>query len=284
MPNDQCLMTNESSPPFSPLTDTQVRETVARSLSDADYAGKRVLLIIPDGTRTAPVGLMFKTIHAQIGAVTKHFDILVALGTHPPMSEEAICQRLEISLDERRSTYAKVRLLQSRVGQSRRARRKSARSPPRDIAALTERPVLDGRAGRDQQARVRLRPGHHRRPGVSARSRRLLRRQQVPVPGRGRAADPEFLPLARRGRHQPDDHRQQMDARCARWWTAPARWCSVDKLCFAMVVAPDKSLAGLYFGTPEAAWDAASELSRQIHIIYKDQAVPDHPLLRAADV
>jgi nickel-dependent lactate racemase len=45
----------------------------------------------------------------------------------------------------------------------------------------------------------------------------------------------------------------------------------VDKLCFCMVVAPDKSLAGLTAGTPEAAWDAASELSKQVHIIYKDQ-------------
>jgi nickel-dependent lactate racemase len=40
----------------------------------------------------------------------------------------------------------------------------------------------------------------------------------------------------------------------------------VEKRCFAMVVAPDKSLAGLFFGTPESAWDAASELSRQVHI------------------
>jgi nickel-dependent lactate racemase len=45
----------------------------------------------------------------------------------------------------------------------------------------------------------------------------------------------------------------------------------VDKRCFAMVVAPDKSLAGLFFGTPESAWDAASELSKHVHIIYKDR-------------
>ncbi|MGN6552735.1 MAG: lactate racemase domain-containing protein, partial [Verrucomicrobiota bacterium] len=45
----------------------------------------------------------------------------------------------------------------------------------------------------------------------------------------------------------------------------------LDKLCFAMVVAPDKSLAGLAVGTPEGAWDAASELSKQVHIVYKKQ-------------
>jgi nickel-dependent lactate racemase len=44
----------------------------------------------------------------------------------------------------------------------------------------------------------------------------------------------------------------------------------MEKRCFAMVVAPDKSLAGLCFGTPEQAWDEASEVSRQIHITYKE--------------
>jgi nickel-dependent lactate racemase len=52
---------------------------------------------------------------------------------------------------------------------------------------------------------------------------------------------------------------------------------TVPKLCFCLVVAPDQSLAGLYAGTPEGAWDAASELSRQIHITYKDR--PFHTIL-----
>src|SRR5580704_7927785 len=66
-----------------------------------DYRRKRVLLIIPDGTRTAPIGLLFKTLHAQIGSVTSAFDVLIALGTHPPMTEQAICARLEIISSER---------------------------------------------------------------------------------------------------------------------------------------------------------------------------------------
>jgi lactate racemase len=45
----------------------------------------------------------------------------------------------------------------------------------------------------------------------------------------------------------------------------------LDKLCFAMVVRPDKSLAGLFSGSPEAAWDAASELSKQVHVVYKER-------------
>src|SRR5262245_18942794 len=91
------------------MTDSHLGELVARALPAKNYRGQKVLLIIPDGTRTAPVGLMFKTIYKQIGEATKHLDILVALGTHPPMSEEAISGRLEISLAERREQYAKVR-------------------------------------------------------------------------------------------------------------------------------------------------------------------------------
>ena len=34
-------------------------------------AGKKVLLIVPDSTRTAPVGLLFRVIHDLIGAKPK---------------------------------------------------------------------------------------------------------------------------------------------------------------------------------------------------------------------
>lgn len=95
--------------PGASLTDDQVRDLVARACPAADYRNQRVLLIIPDGTRTAPVGLMFQTLHRELGAVVKRLDILVALGTHQPMSEAAICERLEISLEERRTTYREVR-------------------------------------------------------------------------------------------------------------------------------------------------------------------------------
>jgi nickel-dependent lactate racemase len=54
----------------------------------------------------------------------------------------------------------------------------------------------------------------------------------------------------------------------------------IEKVCLAMVVGPDASLAGLFIGTPEQAWDDASELSKRIHIIYKDR--PFHTILSCA--
>jgi lactate racemase len=60
--------------------------------------GKRVLLIVPDSTRTAPVGQLFRVIHDQVGAATRSLDVMIALGTQPPMTEEAILRRLEIKM------------------------------------------------------------------------------------------------------------------------------------------------------------------------------------------
>ena len=93
----------------SSVSPTQVAEVVAQACPVKDYKNKKVLVIVPDGTRTAPVGLVFKTLFAQIGEATTHFDILIALGTHQAMSEAAICERLEISGAEHGSNYRKVR-------------------------------------------------------------------------------------------------------------------------------------------------------------------------------
>src|SRR5438128_11140035 len=91
------------------LTRESIAEVVAQACPAKDYRNKNVLLIVPDGTRSAPVGLLFQTLHRQMGEVTKAFDVLIALGTHQAMSETAVCQRLEISEAERRETYRGAR-------------------------------------------------------------------------------------------------------------------------------------------------------------------------------
>src|SRR5437764_1016880 len=93
------------------LTEQHVREIAAEALAPLDLAGKRVLLIVPDATRTAPVGLLFRVLHDLIGEETRSLDVLIALGTHPPMTEEAIHRRLEITAAERAGRYRRVRLL-----------------------------------------------------------------------------------------------------------------------------------------------------------------------------
>jgi nickel-dependent lactate racemase len=73
-----------------PLTEAEVHDLAAEALAQADLAGKRVLVIIPDGTRTAPVPLLFRLLRELLGEQVAALDYLVALGTHPPMDDAAL--------------------------------------------------------------------------------------------------------------------------------------------------------------------------------------------------
>ncbi len=91
------------------LTDAEARELVAEAFAKIDLTGQRVLVIIPDGTRTCPVGLFFRLLFEQLGGRAAALDYMVALGTHPPMPYEKILERVEITRAEHESTYRKVR-------------------------------------------------------------------------------------------------------------------------------------------------------------------------------
>src|SRR5581483_4982152 len=78
------------------LTTEDVRQLLASADEELlvgaglDPTDRRVLVIIPDGTRTAPIPLMFRLLYEQFGRRAAQLDYLIALGTHPPMLQEAI--------------------------------------------------------------------------------------------------------------------------------------------------------------------------------------------------
>ena len=76
------------------MTETEIRALLAEALGAADLAGRRVLVIIPDGTRTAPVALMSAILSEILGAKVEALDYLVALGTHPAMDDAALSRLL----------------------------------------------------------------------------------------------------------------------------------------------------------------------------------------------
>ena len=260
------------------ITDQQVLEVVAKAMPAANYQGKRVLLIVPDHTRTAPVGLMFKTLHRQVGRVTKEFDVLVALGTHQPMSESAICQRLEISETERRNVYGQVEFHNHQWN-----------SPPalKQVGTLTSDEISklsDGLFAMDVPVEVNklvfeydqviiVGPVFpHEVVGFSGGNKYLF-------PGVGGPQILNFFhwlgavvtnPMIIGTKWTPV--RRVVDRAGA--------MVKVDKLCFAMVIDPQKNLVGLFAGTPEATWDEASDLSAKVHILLKDK--PFHTILSCA--
>ncbi|MEJ2649298.1 MAG: lactate racemase domain-containing protein [Sedimentisphaerales bacterium] len=87
----------------------QTRKAIRDFFASNDYTGKRILLIIPDNTRSGPIGDIFKIIFEFLHDKTKALDCLAALGTHQPMSEKQFCTRLGITTEQRKDEYASVR-------------------------------------------------------------------------------------------------------------------------------------------------------------------------------
>ena len=255
--------------PGGSVAPEQVGQLISQALPAADYRGKKILLIVPDHTRTAPVGLLFKTIFKQIGEATKHLDVLVALGTHPAMSEEAICHRLEITVAEHRGEFQKIRFF-NHEWDNPAALQEIGTLTPADVSELTgglfsmEVPVEINKLVFNYDQIIIVGPVFpHEVVGFSGGNKYLF-------PGVGGPKILNFFhwlgavvtnPMIIGNKWTPV--RKVVDRAGA--------LVKVDKLCICMVVAPDKSLAGLFAGTPEAAWDAASELSRQAHVLYKEK-------------
>lgn len=83
------------------LTDNEVRDWISKNIPISEVAGKRILLIVPDSTRTAPLPLLFDALFQHIRKHVLTLDVLIALGTHPPMSEQQISKLLGIEDVER---------------------------------------------------------------------------------------------------------------------------------------------------------------------------------------
>jgi nickel-dependent lactate racemase len=76
------------------LSEEELHGLIAASVQELAVNGKRILIIIPDGTRTMPMAQMFRLLQQEIGLRAAACDYLVALGTHPLMTDEQLTQML----------------------------------------------------------------------------------------------------------------------------------------------------------------------------------------------
>jgi nickel-dependent lactate racemase len=247
----------------------QVTEVMALTCPVENYRGKNVLAIVPDGTRTAPVGLLFQTLFRQIGGVTKNLDILIALGTHQPMSEAAICVRLDLTPDQRRGEFASVQFFNHAWNDPSQLQNIGT-IPADEISELSKGlfamdvPVEINKLVFEYDQVIIIGPVFpHEVVGCSGGNKYLF-------PGVGGPQILNFFHWLGAVVTNP--------MIIGNKWT-PVRavvdragsMVSVSKLCFCMVV-DGPNLAGIYAGSPESAWDQASDLSRRLHITYKDHA------------
>jgi nickel-dependent lactate racemase len=96
------------------LGDAEVAAVVERGLAPLALDGRRVLVIIPDGTRTAPIPLIYRLLQAQLAPRVARLDFLIALGTHKPMGEAAIDRLVGMPAAERALRFPNSAVLNHR--------------------------------------------------------------------------------------------------------------------------------------------------------------------------
>ena len=246
----------------------EVRELIAKVCPAEHYRGKKVLVLVPDATRTCPLGMFFSGIFDQIGDVSAAFDVMIALGTHPPMSEEAICRRLEISTEERCGKYRSVCLF-NHAWDNPAELRPIGRITADEIEALSgglfsmDVAITVNRRLFDYDQVIIIGPVFpHEVVGFSGGNKYLF-------PG---VSGPEVLhffhwlgavvtnPMTIGHKYTPV--RKVLDR--------AASMVATPKLCFCLVVEQGQ-LTGVFVGPPEEAWDQASDLSKARHILYKEK-------------
>jgi lactate racemase len=246
------------------LSDSEVRQRIVERLDVSDFAGKRVLLIVPDATRTAPLPLLFEAVHNRLASETSKIDVLVALGTHPAMPEEAICSLLGISPEDRSGRFADVGLFNhewdnpERLATIGELTKKDVEEISGGLLSL-DVPVQINSRIRDYDVLLVLGPVFpHEVVGFSGGNKYFF-------PG---ISGPELLNFF----HWLGALITNVgiigvkDTAVRRVVNRAAELISNQKRALTFVVNGKAEIYDLFYDTPEKAWEAAADVSSQVHI------------------
>ncbi len=250
------------------LSEDQVREILSLTFTHWDVSGQKVLVIVPDGTRTMPMSLMFRSIFEAIGEKVKKLDYLVALGTHMVMDDDHLNQHFGISAQERSGIYKNVGLFNHEWS------RADTFAEIGLISAEETREITSGMLSLDVPVKVnRLVLDYdvilicgpvfpHEVVGFSGGNKYFF-------PG---ISGPEVINFTHWLGALITNFKMigTKNTPVRSIINKAASFINKPKLCLALVVK-NEGLSGLYAGSPEDAWSAASDLSAQLHVKYVDR-------------
>jgi lactate racemase len=247
------------------LTENEAREIARQSLERLQVDGQRVLILVPDGTRSMPMPLMFKLFERYLSQRVSALDYLVALGTHQPMSDAQLSKLIGKNVVAGLAGGSRIfnhewkdpdNFVQIGI------------IPAGQIARLTggmmfqDVPVALNKLIFDYDQLIICGPVFpHEVVGFSGGNKYFF-------PG---IAGSEIINFTHWLGAVMTSY-QVIGSGCT-----PVR-AVIDQAaalidreiaCFSLVVTHD-GLAGMYFGSPQESWQAAAQLSAQKHIIYTD--------------
>jgi nickel-dependent lactate racemase len=250
------------------LTADETREIVRAGLDSLSLAGKRVLFIIPDGTRTMPMPQFFGLFQEMLAGKAAALDFLVALGTHRPMDDKEL------------SRLVGVPVVDGRAGASRIFNHEW--SDPATFATIGEIPAAEI---------AKLSGGRLEAPVTVALNRRIFDYDQIVICGP--VFPHEVVGFSGGNKYFFPGIAGADVINFTHWLGAlitnyeiigsgytpvravidrAASMVTVPTACFALVATP-AGMAGLYFGSAREAWEHASALSAKRHIVWLDAPV-----------
>jgi lactate racemase len=248
------------------LEPDEVARIASEGLAALPLDGARVLVLIPDGTRTMPMPLLFDTLEHALSARVAALDFLVALGTHTPMD------------DARLSALVGRQVVDGRTGRSQIFNHNWADAdtfarlgtiPAAEIAELTngrleeDVPVALNRLAVDYDHVLICGPVFpHEVAGFSGGTKYLF-------PG---IAAPEIIHFTHWLGALITNHEMigRIDTPVRRVIDRAARL--LDRpLSLLAVVVTHEGVAGIYCGDPSQTWRQAATLSSRRHIVWVNE-------------
>jgi len=249
------------------LTEEKVREIIEAGTPAGLYENKRVLVLTPDGTRTCPLPMMVRLLGEVIGARAARLDFMVALGTHPVMTEQQILDLYKISPGDRVEPFGRSGFSCHRWDLPETFQR-IGELTEEEVATISggllrERVPIDiNKSIFDYDLILILGPVFpHEVVGFSGGAKYLF-------PG---ISGGEFLHFfhwlgalitCRKIIGRKDTPVRRVIPRALEMIALPIH-------CLAMVVNPEARLCGLFIGDVREAWSAAADLSAAIHVVEK---------------
>jgi nickel-dependent lactate racemase len=256
--------------PNALLTEADIRQFILTHLP-GEFSGQKLLVLIPDHTRTLPLPMLFRLLTEALHD-TRQLDFMVALGTHPPLTEGELNRLVGISVEERQTRYHHIGLLNHawddpsalvQIGTIEKAQVQAIAGKVWHPSLGGDVPVRINRLALDYDHILIAGPTFpHEVVGFSGGAKYLF-------PG---ISGPEMINVT----HWLGalitilDTIGIADTPVRAMINTAAQMVKTPVSLMSMVVVGE-GLAGLFYGDLYTAWQTAAELAAQRHIIWVDQ-------------
>ncbi len=248
------------------LSSEEIRVIVKESLDTVALDGKRVLILIPDNTRTMPMPFMFDLFEEFLSQRVRQLDYLVALGTHQPLDDRQLGKL--VGRQVKNGAVGSIRIINHEWHNPENFVQIGLLTKE-DITQISQGllsydvPVQLNKRILDYDQIIICGPVFpHEVVGFSGGNKYFF-------PG---IAGPEIINFTHWLGALITSYKiiGTMKTPVRSVIDQAAEFVSIPTACFGLVVTQE-GVAGIYFGPAKEAWQAAARLSGDRHIIYKDK-------------